>query len=368
MTKSLHIKTPLVYSSPLSRKAGCHVYLKLENTQPSGSFKNRGIGALAVRSFETYGPSAHLVCSSGGNAGLACAYAAFSLGVECTIFVPTSTKPEVIKRIEGYGAKVIQGGQHWFEADLQARKLVEKEKEAVYVPPFEHPLVVKGHATIIKEIADQLKEQGSTEAAGLICSVGGGGLLAGLLEGMQNSGGILDVPVIACETAGAASLRASAQASFEAKPPAVKQIPLPAITTIASTLGATMVSRQAVESVLAHKPGVPSVVFEDERAVSCMRSFIDDHAFFVEPACAAALVPIYDPRVLRAALPDGKFGAAGETPPADASSIVVIVCGGNTATLNLFNLWESAFEGKPPGPVSIFDGQRGIDVVLDGNE
>lgn len=77
-----------------------------------------------------------------------------------------------------------------------------------------------------------------------------------------------------------------------------------------------------------------------------------------------ALAPSYYPEVLHAALPFVKFAPAGETPPKDAPSIVVVVCGGNTVTLERFLGWEKEFEGKGKGPTSIFFGARGIDVEL----
>ncbi|RYC59047.1 hypothetical protein CHU98_g7157, partial [Xylaria longipes] len=68
----LHIETPCIPSPELSRAAGCNIYLKLENLQPSGSFKSRGIGRLMSESLLSSGTGrAHFYCSSGGNAGLA---------------------------------------------------------------------------------------------------------------------------------------------------------------------------------------------------------------------------------------------------------------------------------------------------------
>src|SRR5437867_955469 len=83
-----HIRTPLLHSRPMSRP-GHDVYLKLEALQPSGSFKLRGVGAACERAVA--GGARHLISSSGGNAGLAVAYAGTRLGVRVTIFVPGTT-------------------------------------------------------------------------------------------------------------------------------------------------------------------------------------------------------------------------------------------------------------------------------------
>lgn len=66
----LYIETPCIPSAELSRAAGCNIYLKLENLQPSGSFKSRGIGAMMSRALASSKTGrAHFYCSSGGNAG-----------------------------------------------------------------------------------------------------------------------------------------------------------------------------------------------------------------------------------------------------------------------------------------------------------
>ncbi|KAK4703954.1 mRNA m6A methyltransferase catalytic subunit, partial [Phenoliferia sp. Uapishka_3] len=321
-----------------------------------------GIGALATASFKQHGHSAHLVCSSGGNAGLACAHAAMALGLRCTIFVPLATKPWIVSRIEGYGAEVVKGGAHWFEADQGARKMVDEQKEAAYVPPFDHELVVEGNATIMPEIMDQLREQKAAPLAAVIASVGGGGLLAGILSGMQESD--INVPVLACETSGAASFLLSHRASFATSLPRSKVERLPGITSIATTLGATAVSESVIDLLVAHPAGVVSVVMEDERTLPAIRQFTDDHAFFVEPACAVTLAPIYDPSILRAAVPQASFSTPGEIPPKDAPAVVVVVCGGSTVTLEQFLRWEIEAKGKELGRVSLFGGKSGIDVRI----
>lgn len=71
-----------------------------------------------------------LVCSSGGNAGLACAYSAWSLGVRCTIFVPVTTKAFIVARLRGFGCDVFEGGRHWAEADAKAREYVASTEGA----------------------------------------------------------------------------------------------------------------------------------------------------------------------------------------------------------------------------------------------
>ncbi|UZP44442.1 hypothetical protein NXS19_012254 [Fusarium pseudograminearum] len=93
------IKTPCIISTQLSRLTGCNVYLKLENLQPSGSFKTRSISNLMTQAAAAATGPVHFYCSSGGNAGLACATSAISLGHKATIVMPTIVSP-LMKGIE----------------------------------------------------------------------------------------------------------------------------------------------------------------------------------------------------------------------------------------------------------------------------
>lgn len=88
----------------------------------------------------------------------------------------------------------------------------------------------------------------------------------------------------------------------------------------------------------------------------------DDHAFFVEPACSASLTPIYDPSILQAALPSTLFLPPGTAPPKSAPAIVVIVCGGNSMSLDTLALWEADFKGKGLGEVTVL--KAGKETVI----
>jgi len=81
--KHLYVHTPLVESTPMSKIVGSQILLKLENTQPSGSFKIRGIGHLCQKAKE-YGKT-QFISSSGGNAGIAVAYVGRYLGIKTTV-------------------------------------------------------------------------------------------------------------------------------------------------------------------------------------------------------------------------------------------------------------------------------------------
>src|SRR5438067_2492497 len=114
MNEYLHIKTPLIVSPILSKIVGREVYLKLENCQPSHSFKLRGIGLLCCESARK--GATRFISSSGGNAGLAAAYAGKMLNIQTTVFVPESTPKFMRDRIQLEGAEVVVKGRVWDEA------------------------------------------------------------------------------------------------------------------------------------------------------------------------------------------------------------------------------------------------------------
>ncbi|SPN97252.1 related to L-serine dehydratase [Cephalotrichum gorgonifer] len=328
----LWIRTPCIYSEPLSKAAGCNIFLKLENLQPSGSFKSRGIGNLISRtaakaSSASPARTPHFYCSSGGNAGLACITAAASLSLPATIVVPHSTSPRMISLIRDLGAEVHQVGASWVEADVYMREsLMAADPSAVYVPPFDHPDIWSGAATLVDELVDQMAAGGTIH--GVVCSVGGGGLLNGVMQGIDR----LNWPagqkprVMAVETDGADSLNLCARTG--------KHATLDAITSIATSLGARKVSAESYAWLSKAKGGdLTSVVVRDwEAALSCAR-FADDARFVVEAACGATIATAYF------GAEDGqhRLQRAFERPGLEwrDHNVVLVVCGGSNVTLGM---------------------------------
>lgn len=295
---SLHINTPLLHSGALSKASGASITLKMDALQPTGSFKIRGVGlacehhyALGVRSF---------ISSSGGNAGLAVAYAGRRLGVRVTVVVPKTTSSLAKYLLEQEGAAVIVVGESWDQAHVFALGLVGQRD--AFIHPFDDPLLWRGHATVIEEV---LAAEFRPDA--VVVAVGGGGLLSGVIEGLHR-GGLQDVPVLAVETIGAASLAASLSAK--------SLVALSAITSVASSLGAKQVCKRAFELCETHP--VKSVQVSDLSALQACRRFLDDQRILVEPACGAALAVAYDQGALLHAY----------------KQVLVIVCGGVSASIS----------------------------------
>lgn len=289
----LHVTTPLLEDVQTSTRIGRRVMLKMECFQPVGSFKIRGIGLLCERSAAE--GKRRFVSSSGGNAGFAATYAGRELGVAVTVVVPSSTPAATRELLSLYGAEVVVHGDVWDVADQRARELASAP-DAAYIPPFDHPTLWEGHASMIDEMAAS-----GAKPDVVIVSVGGGGLMCGVLEGLHRNGW-QDVKVIAVETEGAESLhRAMAEG---------KLVTLPAITSIAKSLGARRVAAEALRWTTRHR--VESVVVSDDAALRACVQFARTHRVFVEPACGASLAVVHE-----------NHASLRET-----GNVAVIVCGG----------------------------------------
>jgi L-serine/L-threonine ammonia-lyase len=301
----LHVETPLLQSSAMGSAGGPAVWLKMEALQPSGSFKLRGIGhACAV--YAARG-ARRFVSSSGGNAGIAAAWAGRRLGLPVLVVVPETTSARARELIAREGADIMVHGASFQEANALAQSLLGEHD--AFIHPFDDPLLWEGHASMIDEVA----RAGLTPDA-VVLSVGGGGLLCGVVEGLRRNG-MAGVPVVAVETKGADSYAQSIAAG--------ERIELPAITSIATSLGARRVSEQAFALAASH-PIRPVVVSDAEAVDACVR-FMDDHRVVVEPACGAALALAY------------------QSHPSleGAGNVLVIVCGGVTATVAQLQAWAS---------------------------
>ncbi|KAJ7994261.1 hypothetical protein DPEC_G00264050 [Dallia pectoralis] len=306
--RALHVVTPLRESLALTKVAGTSVYLKLDSSQPTGSFKIRGIGHLCKTWAER--GCTRFVCCSGGNAGMAAAYSARKLGIPATIVVPGVTPKPTVERLRDEGANVLVHGEALNESIEYGRQLVVNNPGWIFISPFDDPLIWEGHMTLVHELESELQ----MKPGAIVLSVGGGGLMNGVIQGLRCAGWG-DVPVIAMETVGAHSLNAAMKAG--------RLITLPEITSVATTLGLKTVSAQTLK--LAGEHTVYSEMVTDQEAVKSVERFVDDEKFLVEPACGAALAAVYCdiiPRLQK----EGKLAW-------DLGPVVIVVCGGNNISL-----------------------------------
>ena len=240
----------------------------------------------------------------------------------------------MVAKIKAAGAsEVVQYGASWKEADKYLTEVVMMNAEAageegVYVPPFDHPDIWDGHSSLVDEVRQQLTEVGESAPDVVACSVGGGGLFIGIVQGVEAQGRQWDrTTVLAMETHGADSLAQALEKN--------ELVTLPSITSIATTLGAVRVAEQTFEVASKGRSSgrVNNAVLSDaEAAMGCWR-FADDERILVEPACGVTTALCYGGRLKR---------ALGRPVRKDAK-VVLVVCGGQNVNTNMMEQWRTQF-------------------------
>ncbi len=291
-------RTPLVRSATLSEHVGAEVYLKLECLQKTGSFKPRG----AFNKMLSLSPAERargVVAISGGNHAQGVAFAAKQLGIKATIAMPATTPANYLDATRGYGADIA------LMPDIKAA-FAEAQRLAeagfVMIHPFDDPLVAAGQGTIGLEILEDLP--GTTR---VYVSIGGGGLITGMATALRSINP--EIEVIGVETHGADAMAQSLAAG--------KLVELPAITSIARTLGAPKVSEFTMTHV---QRLVREVTVVDDAATVCAMTLILERTkLLTEPAAACCLAAAERHR--------------SQFKPHD--QIVLLLCGGNLSVADL---------------------------------
>ncbi|MFI6166122.1 threonine ammonia-lyase [Nocardia sp. NPDC051052] len=166
-------KTPIVASRVLSERAGAEVWLKCENLQRTGSFKPRG-AYNRIANLPAADRARGVVAASAGNHAQGVAWAATSLGITSTVFMPVGASLPKLAATKAYGAEVRQVGETIEDALDAAMELADRTG-ATLIHPFDHPDIVAGQATVALEILEQIPDVGT-----VLVPTGGGGLLAGI--------------------------------------------------------------------------------------------------------------------------------------------------------------------------------------------
>jgi len=184
--------TPLLQVAPPTEP----LWLKCEFLQHTGVFKTRGAfnRLLAARDRGELDPSAGVVIASGGNAGLANAYAAATLGVKATVFVPETAPPVKIERIRKYGADVQQVGSEYAEASEAAIDYANV-RGALLSHAYDQLEVAAGAGTLAEEM---LADEPSIQT--IVVAVGGGGLYAGIAAAVAGRARVVTVEPQTCPT------------------------------------------------------------------------------------------------------------------------------------------------------------------------
>ena len=283
--------TPLLKlpSAALGLVGGAELWLKLEHLQRGGSFKARGMfNRLRAQPV----PAAGVVIASGGNAGIAAATAAQALGVRCEVFVPELTSEAKRAALHARGAVLVVGGAAYADA-LAASLARQRETGALLLHAYDQPEVVAGAGTLAAEV-----EAEAGLPSRVLVSVGGGGLLGGLLA---QWGGRCSIEAL--EPVGSPTLHA-ALAAGEPVDVAVGGL-------AADALGARRIG--AIAWGLVKRHGVASHLVPEAAIRAAQRALWHELRLAVEPAAALPLAALQ----------------AGLVRPAAGERVLLVVCGAN---------------------------------------
>lgn len=276
------------------------VTLKLELLQHSGTFKARGaLNFLSTNPVSEAGVTA----ASGGNHGVAVAWAAGRLGHRATIFVPTISAPAKVARLRALGAEVVQIGDVYADA-LAACQEHQASTGATSVHAYEALDVMAGAGTTASELETQVAAAGLRPIDSVLVACGGGGLSGGIAGWLGDR-----TEVVACETEGTAAWARAREAG--------RPVDVDVSGIAADALGATRLGELAFHTLVG--TGATSVVVDDDATSAARRFLWSEFRLAVE---ASAAVPV-------AAMRTGAW-----RPPTGAHTAVVL-CGANTSPVDL---------------------------------
>jgi threonine dehydratase len=282
--------TPIIHLEAGAWGLDARVVLKFEQLQHTGSFKPRG---AFNRLLSSSVPPAGVIAASGGNHGLAVAYAARQLGHRAEIFVPEVCPPIKVERLRSYGAIVTQIGAAYAEA-LRASQARAEQTGALVVHAYDQPEVVAGQGTLGLEFERQTPDLDT-----VLIAVGGGGLIGGVAAWFEGC-----VRVIGVEPESAPSMAKALKAG--------EPIDTEVGGVAVDSLGARRVGSLAFS--LFKQYGERVVLVSDESIRAAQRTLWNDLRIIAEPGGATAT----------AALLSGTYQ------PAPGERVGVVICGGNT--------------------------------------
>lgn len=289
---SKHIRhTPLLRGGTSSAP----LWLKCEFLQHTGVFKARGAFNRQLAALERgeLDPAVGVVAASGGNAGLANAYAAAALGVPATVFVPENAPRVKVERLLAYNATVRQVGAEYVEAYEAAQEYVA-QSGALFCHAYDQPEIAAGAGTIAEEI---LRDEPGIDT--IVVAVGGGGLYAGLAAAASGRAKIVAVEPVTIPTL---------HAALEAGRP----VDVSVSGIAADSLGARRVGEIAF-SVASKEPPV-SVLVNDEAIIAARTLLWSEYRIPAEYGAATAFAAL----------------TAGAYVPREDERVAVIICGANT--------------------------------------
>ena len=271
-------RTELIHAQHFSERLGLPLYFKCENLQRTGAFKIRG-----ALNFMTSQPRQALaggvITASAGNHAQGVAFAADLLGVKAVVYMPESTPPQKVFSTRDYGAEVVLEGKSFDEACTAALRQAELSG-ALFVHPFNDPLVMAGQGTIGLELLEDLPD-----LANVLVPIGGGGLIAGIASAIKETHP--KVRIIGVESAAAPSMQLALQ---KGQPQTIPIRASLADGIAVKTAGSNTfpIVRELVDEV---------VLVEEEEIAQAIVSLLERNKLMVEGAGAVGLAAVLNGKV-----------------------------------------------------------------------
>ncbi|MET9657525.1 serine/threonine dehydratase [Streptomyces sp. NPDC006510] len=285
---------------------GPRTWLVLEHLQHTGSFKARGMANL-LSAHQEQGtlPGAGVAIASGGNAGVACAWAARAVGTHATVFLPASAPAAKADRLGAFGAEVRFVEGEYADAAAACAHYAERSG-ALLGHAYDNTYVAAGAGTLLEEIRDRIPGLDT-----VIVAAGGGGLLAGTATAAHHHG----IRTVAVEPEHSRAVQAAIAAD--------RLVDVPVDSIAADALGARRATELALHA--ARATALHSVLVPD-RAITAARQWLwDEWRIAAEHSGATALSALSAPAL------DHAYGYR----PAPGETVAVVVCGANTDPADL---------------------------------
>ena len=301
--------TPCTRAEILSELIGCEVFLKLENLQMTGSFKERGSLNKILQLTEKQ-RQAGVITASAGNHAQGVAHAASLYDIPATIVMPETTPLSKIRGTQKFGAEIILHGSGYDEACEKSLEL-QSSKGYTYIPAFDDPQVIAGQGTIGLELLEQVPDLDA-----VVVPIGGGGLVSGIATAIKEQRP--EVQIIGVEAARMPAMQQSITAGSVQS--------LQGAYTLADGIAVATVGQHTLPIVNRYVTDIVTV--SEEEIASAIMILLEREKTLVEGAGATGFAALYSKRIKDIA---GK-------------KIVVVISGGNIDLALLSKILERGME------------------------
>lgn len=302
-------KTPSAYSETLSNILGCTLYLKLENLQITGSFKERGALNKMLQLTDEQ-KAAGVIAASAGNHAQGVAHAALKRHIPAVIVMPETTPLAKIRGTQELGAEIILHGSSYDEAYDKAQQL-QQQHGYTFIHAFDDPDIIAGQGTIGLEVLEQVPDLDM-----IIVPIGGGGLIAGIAVAIKSERP--EVRIIGVESERMPAMKASVAAGAIT--------PLRPANTIADGIS---VARVGVHTLPLVQDLVSDIVTTDEEDTAhAIMTLLEREKTLAEGAAAVGLAAL----------------RSGQIKDFKGKKVVVVISGGNIDMTMLSRILERGME------------------------